>query len=160
MHKVQFIRDNVTLFNESMRKRRSNERASDILDLADIHKALVQQVQQLQVRKNEIARKHAQLAKDSFLIFELKNEGQFLKNKISLLNRKRLQIEQDLEYRLLHIPNILSKNVSEGRTKDDNVIVRKFGKQRHFAFKARSHEEIGKKLGMLNLKTAAKWKNK
>lgn len=60
---------------------------------------------------------------------------------------------QDLS---LTLPNIPHASVPVGRSAADNLEVRRWGQPRHFDFPPRDHVELGARLGILDLETAAK----
>ncbi len=64
----------------------------------------------------------------------------------------------DAEFRELMagIPNTPHESVPKGRSADDNVVVRTWGKIPEFSFKAKSHWDLGPELGILDFERAAK----
>jgi seryl-tRNA synthetase len=54
------------------------------------------------------------------------------------------------------VPNLLDPGVPIGDSEDDNVQVRAWGEPRAFDFSPRPHWELGERLGIIDLSTAAK----
>ena len=63
---------------------------------------------------------------------------------------------EELKNVLCTLPNILSDEVPEGTSEEDNVEVRRFGEPKQFDFKPLEHDEIGTKLGLIDFENAAK----
>jgi seryl-tRNA synthetase len=56
----------------------------------------------------------------------------------------------------LGIPNLLSDDVPDGNSEDDNTEVRRWGEPADFDFEPRDHVELGESLGMLDFEAASK----
>ena len=70
---------------------------------------------------------------------------------------KKIKIVNDeLEYKLLRIPNVPNKEVPQGETDEDNVEVRTWGEPTKFNFNPKAHWDLGTDLGILDFETAAK----
>ena len=65
-------------------------------------------------------------------------------------------LDEEVEQRLLTIPNLPNPATPVGASADDNVEVRRWGTPRSFTFEPRAHEEIGEKLGILDFERASK----
>lgn len=57
-------------------------------------------------------------------------------------------VQQELQTIYYTVPNLLLDSVPEGRTENDNVEVRKWGKPTQFNFDAKDHADLGANLGM------------
>lgn len=68
--------------------------------------------------------------------------------------------EREIDARLreieLEFPNLPHESVPDGRTADDNVVVRTWGSKPEFAFPPEAHWDIAKRLGLLDLERGAK----
>ena len=69
---------------------------------------------------------------------------------------KQKNIKSELDNILINIPNIPHKDVPTGKDEKDNIEVSKSGKIPEFDFIAKSHYELGEKLGMLDFDLASK----
>ena len=61
-----------------------------------------------------------------------------------------------LDLFMLSLPNLPNVTVPEGRDEADNVEVRRWGTPVALDFEAKSHDDLGEALGMMDFKTAAK----
>ena len=58
----------------------------------------------------------------------------------------------ELNQLMLFIPNILSKNVPDGESEQDNRIIKEHGEIKNFKFKPKNHLELAENLGLLIIK--------
>ena len=79
-----------------------------------------------------------------------------LSEKIKGLDEKVKKVQEELQYRLLRIPNVPNVNVPQGDTDEDNVEIRKWGEPKQFDFDFKAHWDIGTNLGILDFETGAK----
>ena len=64
--------------------------------------------------------------------------------------------EQELDKRLLELPNLAHESVPVGSDEDDNREIRRVGSPPSLGFEPKAHHELGTALGMLDLPRAAK----
>jgi len=65
-------------------------------------------------------------------------------------------IEEELEARLLVLPNLPDPGCPVGGSEDDNVVVRSWGEIPQFAFAPKAHWDLGSELGILDFDRAGK----
>lgn len=66
------------------------------------------------------------------------------------------EIQNELNDFQLLIPNLLHESVPEGKSEEDNVEVRRWGKATPFSFKPKDHIELGEQRGLLDFELASK----
>ena len=66
------------------------------------------------------------------------------------------EIQTQLNAILLGIPNILSDEVPDGKSEDDNVELRRVGEPTELDFEAKDHVDLGAGLGMMDFEVATK----
>jgi seryl-tRNA synthetase len=76
--------------------------------------------------------------------------------RIEALVGERSELERELQDLYLKVPNLIDPGVPVGHSEDDNVQVRAWGEPRAFDFEPRPHWELGERLGIIDLSTAAK----
>ncbi|KRO73839.1 MAG: serine--tRNA ligase, partial [Pelagibacteraceae bacterium BACL5 MAG-120813-bin20] len=118
-----------------------------IKDLDEKNRALIQKRENLEQEKKEISK-----SKDQSLFARSK----VISKEIDVLTEEQNSIKNELEQILSNIPNIPHDDVPLGKDENDNIEVLKSGKIPNFNFKAKSHYEIGEKLGMLDFDLASK----
>jgi seryl-tRNA synthetase len=113
-------------------------------------------VEALKARRNEASREIGRLKKSgedtSAIQAQMRAEG----DEIQALDRQIQDIEQEIQGRLLRIPNVPHASVPDGEDASANVVVKTWGKPPRMDFPPRSHEEIGTRLGLLDFERAAK----
>ena len=102
----------------------------------------------------------------SALIPGMKKSGQDPGEIIAQTKDMRVQIQElekaaeeydtRMKGMLVGIPNMLHSSVPAGKSSDDNVEVRRWGKAPEFNFTPKPHWELGEQLGILDLERAAK----
>ena len=65
-------------------------------------------------------------------------------------------IEANIEAALLAVPNMPRQEVPDGDAPEQNVVARSWGDKPALAFKAKTHDELGEALGMLDFERAGK----
>jgi seryl-tRNA synthetase len=147
MHNIKDIRKNYDHFAKSLEKRFLTIDIDKIKDLDEKNRALIQKRENLEQEKKEISK-----SKDQSLFARSK----VISKEIDVLTEEQNSIKNELEQILSNIPNIPHDDVPLGKDENDNVEVLKSGKIPNFNFKAKSHYEIGEKLGMLDFDLASK----
>ena len=66
------------------------------------------------------------------------------------------KIDEDLNWLLLELPNIPSADVPDGKSEEDNVVVREVGERKKFDFKPLSYIELAEKHELVDTERAAK----
>ena len=147
MHNIKDIRKNYDHFAKSLEKRFLTIDIDKIKDLDEKNRALIQKRENLEQEKKEISK-----SKDQSLFARSK----VISKEIDVLTEEQNSTKNELEQILSNIPNIPHVDVPLGKDENDNVEVLKSGKIPNFNFKAKSHYEIGEKLGMLDFNLATK----
>jgi len=75
---------------------------------------------------------------------------------ISTLDAELKQVDADLEWAMLTIPNLPLSEVPIGKDDSENIVTRTEGEFRSFDFEPRPHWEIGEELGILDFERGVK----
>ena len=75
---------------------------------------------------------------------------------ISALDAELKQVDADLEWAMLNIPNLPLPEVPIGRDDSENIVIRTEGEFRTFDFEPRPHWELGEELGILDFERGVK----
>ncbi len=155
MHDIKFIRENPDFFDRAMARRNIAPHVKQILELDELRRKKLNEIQNLQQQKNEIAKSIGQAKSqkaDTTLLFAQAEE---INNKLEIANRPD-ESQERLELLLISLPNILSDEVPEGNSEIDNKEIRKWGEPAKFDFKPKEHFELGEKLGLMDFEQTAK----
>ncbi|HED33978.1 MAG TPA: serine--tRNA ligase [Gammaproteobacteria bacterium] len=86
------------------------------------------------------------------LLAEVENLG----DELDAFKKQLDEIQLQIHGIMMGMPNILDESVPEGKTEDDNIEVRKWGKPTALDFDAKDHVELGAPNNWLDFETAAK----
>ena len=112
--------------------------------------------QDAQAKRNALSKQigiaKGQGADASALLAEVAGLGDELKSQESALQ----EVQTQLRDFLLDLPNLSHASTPVGKSADDNVEVRRWGKPPAFDFAAKEHADLGEALGLLDFTAAAK----
>ena len=154
---IKRIRENLEDIKKAMDRRGEKEfNLDEVVVLDDKRKELLKEVDVLKNKMNVESKKIPQLIKEGKDITEDKANLKKLSDEIKSLDEKIKIVNDELEYKLLRIPNVPNKEVPQGETDEDNVEVRTWGEPTKFNFNPKAHWDLGTDLGILDFETAAK----
>ena len=155
MLELKFIRENLDLVKDALRKRNSKLEIDGLIELDDKRRKVLLELEDLRAKKN--------LANDE--ISKLLKEKQDPKEKIASMKDIAIRIdslekelkehEPQLSRMLLNIPNIPHASIPAGDA-GANKIVRSWGEPKRIANAARSHIELAEHLDIIDFTRAAK----
>jgi len=149
MLNLQQIKQHPQQFDQAMQNRGLSIRSQQLLDLDQQKRQQIQAIQELQAQKNDLVNQIAIAKKQNLSSDDLTNQVKQLNQQIA-----NLQSQPDLALQLNEllstIPNIPCSSVPYGSSEEHNVVIQTFGTIPNFSFPVLSHDELGKKLGMLD----------
>ncbi len=153
----KLIRNNPGAVQKGLKNRKADPSLIDrFLAVDEEWRKLTSEIDELKAKRNKISDQIGDMKKKKEkadnLIFEMKG----LSSRIKELDEEQRKIEERLNEISLEIPNLPHISTPVGIDARDNLEIRTWGEKKKFAFKARPHDEIGKKLGILNFEQAAK----
>ena len=154
MHDIELIRKMPDYFDLAMQKRGVNAVAQRILDLDRQNRELLTKLQSLKEKKNILVGKIGVIKTNGGNIEHLSEEVKLISVMI-----KELEADQDnyeLQNLLATLPNIAEGHIPVGDDESSNVEIRKYGLQRQFSFKAKTHYDLGVESGLMDFENAAK----
>jgi seryl-tRNA synthetase len=155
---LNFVRDNLALVEEKLRQRGMNpaEVLKDFVAIDGERRQAITAAETLQARRNRASEEIAKLKKSSHDASAQINETKELREQIQESEKKAAEQEARLRELLTSIPNLPNDSVPVGKSAEDNVEARRWGKPPQFDFKPKPHWELGEELGVLDLERAAK----
>jgi len=147
MHNIKELRKNFDKFKKLLETRNVNINLDEIIQLDKENRNLIQEKENLEMEKKKISK-----SKDTALFSKSKE----ISKKIDELNKHQSLINNNLNNILSSIPNIPLSDVPIGKDESENKEILKSGDIKSFAFKVKSHYEIGEKLNMLDFDLASK----
>ena len=132
---LRFIRENTEIVRKAVAARNDSAPIDEILELDEQRRSNLAKLEELRRE-----RKTASRAKDE----DSREKGRLLRDQIKNLEDIIREIEASLNDRLLRVPNIPQPSVPEGKSEDDNIIVRWQGNLPPVDFTPLPHWEIGR----------------
>ncbi|MEL6877926.1 MAG: serine--tRNA ligase [Pseudomonadota bacterium] len=157
MHDIRSIRDNPEAFDAALARRGHEPVSAQLLALDEQRRAVSTKLQEGQSRRNEASKTIGQAMGqgDTEKAEALKAEVAELKKSMPALEEQDRELAEELRMALLALPNILSDDVPDGASEDDNVYLREWGEKPQFDFEPQEHADIAPALGM-DFETGAK----
>ena len=144
---IKKIRKDPDFFSRKLLERNSKVDLTNLLKVDKSNRELIQKKEKLEQEKKLISQK--------------KDKSQFEKSKeisleIEKINKNQEELKKNLELELSLLPNIALNDVPIGKDESANKEIRKVGDVTKFDFKALSHDQLGKKLNLMDFDIATK----
>jgi seryl-tRNA synthetase len=151
---MKWIRENEDDFRMGLAKRGINDHTLLALD-ADRRKNQ-HTVDSLKAKQNEQSKLMAASGQPPEQMAALRANLKELASQIKALETQLKQSEEELQSLLLSLPNLPHATVPEGKSENDNQVIKTWGSPRSFSFEPRDHVTLGEQLGWLDFERAAK----
>jgi seryl-tRNA synthetase len=151
MLSLSFIREHPDLVRDGARKKGEAAPVDELVQLDVERRETLSKVEQLKAEQN---RRSAAMAKtrDQTAIDALRG----LKDEVKALEQRLAPIDARLNALLLEVPNLPDPSVPEGKDASANPTIREWGLARKLSFKAKSHYELGERLGLFDFERGVK----
>lgn len=149
------------LFEDTVRIANNNANRGKKIDvniamcLHENRVALIEEVQKLRTRSNEIAALIPSVTSDDERR-ALVEEGKAIKDQVKEKEAILSRMEAELATELKRYPNILREDVPAGKDETSNELVRTFGEPTKFDFEPKDHLDLGMELDVIDMDRAAK----
>ena len=147
MHNLKEIRSNLKNFEDKIKQRNSDIDIKALQNLDSKNRNLIQKKEKLEQEKKIISK-----SKDSSLFKKSKD----LSKEIDNIYKEQISIQASLDEILSQLPNLALEDVPVGKDESSNKVISENGKINNFSFKAKSHYDLGKILGMIDFELASK----
>ena len=149
------MRENPEAFDTALKTRGLEPRAQALIVLDEERRAKIQAVQDMQTRRNGLAKQIGEIKRVGGDVEPLMKEASLLgdtlpKEEVTLKN-----LEENFINTLALLPNIPSSDVPHGADEKDNVVIHTWGKQPSFSFTPKQHFESGESLRLMDFEGAA-----
>jgi len=154
---IRLIRENSGLVRQALEKRGESPdrtRALDsIIEIDERYRSLLRRTEVLRAKHNEISKQLGKSKeKPPQIIVSMRQLGE----QISSLQQQTREAKSSLDSLILELPNIPHPSVPEGRSEDDNIVVRSWGKPEELSFKPLPHWELGENLNIIDFHQGVK----
>ena len=150
---IKFIRENLGLVKEGIRKKNVNLDLDSFIILDDKRRELQKVLEKEKARLNKISLEISTLRdseKDERLV-----ESRDIKKGVQKIEEEIKPILEEWHKILMEIPNPPSSKMPEGKDDSDNITIKTWGEIPKFNFKPRDHIEIGKLLDIIDIEKAS-----
>ncbi len=153
---LRFVREHLDEVASAIAKRGLLLDLGRFRDLDARRRKSLTEVESLKKLRNETSKRIGRILKEGGDAAALKEEMRRVGDKIAALEKEAAAVEEELREFLKQIPNVPHASVPEGRTPEDNAVVRTWGEPRRFDFEPKPHWDVGASLGILDFERAAK----
>ena len=156
---IRFIRENIDLIRENLRRRRDDKKLEEfeqLLKLDERTRDLKKKIQDFRTQRNRLSREIGDLKKSGKDDSELVKKVNDVNDKISATESEAALLEQELRKIQMSIPNILHESVPYGVGEEDNVVVKEWGDKPDFSFDVQSHVDLLETLNVGDIPRAAR----
>jgi seryl-tRNA synthetase len=152
---LKYVRENAEAVQENSRNRGVEADVGLVVGLADRRSALIQELNELRQRQNQMARSIGK-EQDPESRDRLIAESRAMKDRIPEKEADLSEVERRLREELLKIPNMTHPDAPIGKDDSENVEIRRWGEIPGFDFDVRDHVELGESLGIIDFDAGAK----
>ena len=156
MHDIKFIRNAPEDFDILMKRRGIKPISSEILDLDTLIRNFQTESQKIQEKRNIDSKLIGKMISQGEDTTKIQKEISELKLKINDLDQKIKLYSNQLNNILNDLPNFFDSDVPDGKTEDDNVLIKEWGVIKKMSFIPLDHVQLGENLKQLDFKTGVK----
>lgn len=128
---------------------------SDLIKMQAKRKELIVKADELKTEKNKLSASVPVVKKQGGNIEEIFARVKELNKEIEVFDAELKQVEDDIFNFMAPLPNMPDDDLLPGE-KENNKVIKEFGKKPEFAFKAKDHVELCESLGLIDYDRAAK----
>ncbi|PLX29360.1 MAG: serine--tRNA ligase [Alphaproteobacteria bacterium] len=153
---IKLLRDTPKHFEEMCTKRGLDVDLTEILTTDENLRTVQTKLQDLQHQKNLLAQEMAQAKRQGDATEELQETGVKIRTESQDLEEKKTALSETLHLLLSHLPNLIASDVPTGQDETDNALIRTWGEPQPLTFAAKSHDELGVSMGLMDFESAVK----
>ena len=147
MHNIKDLRKNLDYFKKKLKDRNLEFDVDKFNKLDELNRKLINDKEKLEQEKKSLSK-----IKDKSNFEESKK----ISDEISMLIKKQTDSQNQLNDIIFSLPNLALEDVPIGKNETSNKLIKKSGKVKNFAFKIKSHIEIGSKDKKIDFDTSIK----
>ena len=156
---IKYIRENIDIVKENIRKKNQDEKlelVDRVVELDELRRKNIKETDAKRARRNEIADLMPKLFKENRQeeANVLKEEAKKLAEEIKELEKSVEEETEEYNRILLTIPNIMHESVPVGKDDSENVEIRKYLEPKEKSFEVPYHLDILEKVGGIELDAA------
>lgn len=154
---IKRIRSNPEEIKALLKRRNGSDYDIDKIVALDVERReILQEVETLKAEQNKVSKQVPVLKKEGKDVAPIFEEMKQLAEKIKTMDVRVKEIDEEMNIKLLYVPNTPNPEIPVGADDTDNVEVRKWGEPRSFDFEIKAHWDLGVDLGILDFERASK----
>ncbi len=153
---LQLLRSNIDAVAKRLADRPFALQVEAFQALEEDRRDLQTRTQELQARRNVLAKEIGQAKAKGGEPAALMAESAGVNAELGTLEKRAGEAQQRLKDFLDVLPNVPHESVPVGTSADDNAEVRRIGEPRKFDFAPKDHVDLGAQLGLLDFEAATK----
>ena len=150
---VRLIRENPNEVRKNLARRNRPEileMFDELVKVDEEWRRATTEVNDLRAKRNKVSMEIAKAKKEKKDDRHLLKEAAEIPKKMQELEMRLSDLEMKEKGLLLRLPNMLHESVVDGKSEDDNRVVKKHGRPPEFDFEPKDHMEILKNLDMID----------
>ncbi|QOV19400.1 serine--tRNA ligase [Blautia liquoris] len=156
---IRFVRENPEIVKQNIRNKFQNHKLSlvdEVIELDKENRGILQEVEALRASRNKVSKEIGKLMAHGKKeeAEEVKKEVAASGSRINELTEKQKNLEEEINKRMMIIPNIIDPSVPIGKDDSENVEVEKFGDPIVPDFEIPYHTDIMESLSGIDLDAA------
>ena len=152
---VKFIRENIELVKEGIRKKGENISIDNFIELDNKRRKMVTEVDKLKHKRNLVSEEIGKMMKEKKEAKSLIEEMKKVSEEIKTYDSEIQSIEKEIYNISINIPNIPHPSVPEG-DESKNIEIKRWWKLQEFDFTPKDHLQLGKELDIIDFPRASK----
>ena len=152
---MKYIRENLDEAERRLSTRGGDSVLGGFRELDEKRRALLKEGETLKALRNSVSDLIGR-TKDKSQVQDKILEMRDVSQKIKVLDEELNQVDEQLNYFLLTVPNLPHATTPIGRSESDNVVVRSWGEPQELPFTSKPHWDLGEDLGILDFERGAK----
>jgi len=157
---IRLMREQTQFVRQRLATRGAGDegKVDQVLLLDEQRRKFLAEVEQLKAARNRVSKEiGALMAQKKTAEAEAKKaETRQMGERIAELDKQTAAVQEQRDALLLQLPNLPHASVKIGRTAQDNLEVRAWGKKAEFGFKPKTHVELCESLQLVDFARAAK----
>ena len=156
MYELSYFRNNLDAIAARLADRGFTMDLDSFRKLDAERRQAVSETEALKAQKNAESMEIGKLKKAGEDTADKQQRVRELDELIKKLDERASTLDAEFRELMAGIPNTPHESVPKGRSAEDNVVVRTWGKIPEFSFKPKSHWDLGPELGILDFERATK----
>ncbi len=156
MHDLSFFRSHLEEMRQRLATRNFTLDVEAFQDLDKRRRQCVTENEQLKAERNQATAEIGKLRKEGVDTAEKQQAVRAMGERMAELDQQAAKLDEEFRDVLARVPNVPHESVPVGKSEQDNVEIRRWGKPPEFTFQAKPHWDLGPALGILDMERAAK----